>query len=72
LCACRFCINFPRVAVAIAVYAALLVGLMVSYVSYWPWRGDFRDLTVMFIALFSAGAFLFKAVKQYRGLDFMN
>jgi len=45
---------------------------MVSYVSYWPWRGDFRDLTVMFIALFSAGAFLFKAVKQYRGLDFMN
>jgi hypothetical protein len=26
----------------------------------------------MFIALFSAGAFLFEAVKQYRGLEFMR
>jgi hypothetical protein len=56
----------------LTVYAALLMGLMVSYVSYWPWRGDFRDLTVLFIALFSAGAFLFEAVKQYRGLAFMK
>ena len=56
----------------LTIYAALLMGLMVSYVSYWPWRGDFRDLTVMFIALFSAGAFLFEAVKQYRGLAFMK
>jgi len=56
----------------LTIYSALLMGLMVSYVSYWPWRGDFRDLTVMFIALFSAGAFLFEAVKQYRGLEFMR
>jgi hypothetical protein len=48
------------------------VGLIVSYVSYWPWRGDFRDLTVMFVALFSVGAFLFEAVKQYGGLAFMK
>ncbi len=56
----------------LTVYAALLMGLIVSYVSYWPWRGHFMDLTVLFIALFSAGAFLFEAVKQYRGLAFMK
>ena len=56
----------------LTIYAALLMGLMVSYVSLYPWRGDFRDLTVMFIALFSAAAFLFEAVKQYRGLEFMR
>ncbi len=56
----------------LTIYSALLLGLLVSYVSYYPWRGDFRDLTTLFIGLFSAGAFLFEAVKQYRGLDFMR
>jgi hypothetical protein len=52
----------------LTIYSALLLGLMVSYVSFWPWRGDFRDLATLFIGLFSASAFLFEAVKQYRGL----
>ncbi|MCW4050667.1 MAG: hypothetical protein NWE89_13130 [Candidatus Bathyarchaeota archaeon] len=56
----------------LTIYSALLLGLMVSYVSVYPWRGDFRDLTTMFIGLFSAAAFLFEAVKQYRGLSFMK
>ena len=56
----------------LTIYSALILGLMVSYVIYWPWRGDFRDLVTLFIGLFSAGAFLFEAVKQYRGLDFMK
>ncbi len=56
----------------LTIYSALLLGLLVSYVSYYPWRGDMRDLTTLFIGLFSAGAFLFEAVKQYRGLDFMR
>jgi hypothetical protein len=56
----------------LTVYSALILGLMVSYVMYWPWRGDFRDLVTLFIGLFSAGAFLFEAVKQYRGLAFMK
>jgi hypothetical protein len=54
------------------IYSALILGLLVSYVMYWPWRGDFRDLVTFFISLFSAGAFLFEAVKQYHGLDFMK
>ncbi len=56
----------------LTIYSALILGLLVSYVMYWPWRGDFRDLVTLFIGLFSAGAFLFEAVKQYRGLDFMK
>ncbi|HEX9913644.1 MAG TPA: hypothetical protein VGB32_01895 [Candidatus Bathyarchaeia archaeon] len=56
----------------LTIYSALLLGLMVSYVSFWPWRGDFRDLATLFIGLFSAVAFLFEAVKQYRGLTFMK
>jgi hypothetical protein len=56
----------------LTIYSALILGLLVSYVIYWPWRGDFRDLVTLFIGLFSAGAFLFEAVKQYRGLDFMK
>jgi hypothetical protein len=54
------------------VYSALILGLLVSYIMYWPWRGDFRDLVVLFIGLFSTSAFLFEAVKQYRGLAFMK
>ena len=51
------------------VYAALLSGVMLSYVAFWPWRGDFRDLVVLGVTLFSVSAFLFEAVKQYRGLS---
>ena len=36
----------------LTIYSALLLGLLVSYVSYYPWRGDFRDLTTLFIGLF--------------------
>ena len=51
------------------VYAALLSGVLVSYVLFWPWRGDFRDLMTVSVTLFSIAAFLFEAVKQYRGLS---
>jgi len=51
------------------VYAALLSGLLASYVIFWPWRGDFRDLVTLSVTLFSIAAFLFEAIKQYRGLS---
>jgi hypothetical protein len=56
----------------LTIYAALLTGLMLSYLSFYPWRGDARDLTVLFIGLFSVGAFVAEAVKQYRGLSFLK
>ena len=51
------------------VYAALLAVVMLSYVTFWPWRGDFRDLVVLAVTLFSVSMFLFEAVKQYKGLS---
>ena len=51
------------------VYAALLSGVLASYVLFWPWRGDFRDLMTLSVTLFSIAAFLFEAIKQYRGLS---
>ena len=51
------------------IYAALLSGILTSYVVFWPWRGDFRDVVVLIVTLFSIVAFLFEALKQYRGLS---
>ena len=51
------------------IYAALLSGIIVSYVIFWPWRGDFRDLVVLSVSLFSIAAFMFEAIKQYNGLS---
>jgi hypothetical protein len=51
------------------VYAALLSGVLFTYVAIWPWWGDYRDLTVLGVTMFSILAFLFEAVKQYRGLS---
>lgn len=51
------------------VYAALLSGVLASYILFWPWRGDFRDLVTVSVTMFSIAAFLFEAVKQYRGLS---
>jgi hypothetical protein len=50
-------------------YAALLSGIMLSYITFWPWRGDFRDIVVLWVTLFSVSTFLFEAVKQYMGLS---
>ena len=50
-------------------YAALLSGIMLSYITFWPWRGDFRDIVVLGVTLFSVSTFLFEAVKQYMGLS---
>lgn len=56
----------------LTIYAALLAGLTASYLSFYPWRGDARDLTVVFISLFSICAFIFEAIKQYRGLTLLK
>ncbi len=50
------------------VYGALLSGILISYVTFWPWRGDFRDIVTVSTCLFSIAAFFFEAYKQYRGL----
>lgn len=51
------------------VYAALMFGILVSYVYFWTWRGDFRDLTTLAACIFGIAAFSFEAIMQYRGLS---
>jgi hypothetical protein len=51
------------------IYGALLSGILVSYLIFWPWRGDFRDLVTVAVCLFSTLAFFFEAYKQYKGLS---
>jgi len=51
------------------VYAALITGVLTTYVLVWPWHGDFRDLVTLSVGLFSVAAFLFEAFKQHRGLS---
>ena len=51
------------------VYAALLSGVLASYLFFYPMVWDFRDLVTVTVTLFSIAAFLFEAFKQYRGLS---
>ena len=52
----------------LTIYAALLLGILTSYIMYYPWTGDFRDLTVLSIGFLSVSSFIYEAFKQYRGL----
>ena len=49
-------------------YGALLVGLFLTYLVFWPIRWDFRDLVVIAISLSSITAFFYEAYNQYQGL----
>ena len=49
-------------------YGALLLGILIMYLLFWPFRWDFRDLVVLAVSVFSAAAFFFEAYNQYRGL----
>lgn len=49
-------------------YGALLSGILASYLVFWPFRWDFRDLVVLAVTVFSISAFFFEAYNQYRGL----
>lgn len=49
-------------------YGAILLGILASYLIFWPFRWDFRDLVVLFVSTFSVLAFFFEAYDQYRGI----
>ncbi|MFH0896528.1 MAG: helix-turn-helix domain-containing protein [Candidatus Bathyarchaeota archaeon] len=50
-------------------YGALLSGVFISYLAFWPFRWDFRDLVVLAVSVFSISIFFFEAYNQYRGLQ---
>ena len=49
-------------------YGALVLGILIMYLLFWPFRFDFRDLVVLVVTVFSTSAFLFEAYNQYKGL----
>ncbi len=49
-------------------YGALLSGILASYLVFWPFRWDFRDLVVLAVSVFSISAFFLEAYSQHRGL----
>jgi hypothetical protein len=50
------------------VYGAFLAGLLLAYLSLWPFRGDFRDLFTISVCLVGIVAFFFEAYLQYKYL----
>lgn len=50
------------------IYGAFILGILASYILFWPFRWDFRDLATLAFGAFSAGAFFFEAYRQQRGL----
>ena len=49
-------------------YGAIISGILVFYLIFWPFEWDFRDLVTLVVAVFSAFAFFFEAYNQYRSL----
>ena len=49
-------------------YGALLLGIFISYILFWPFRWDFRDIVVLVVSIFSISVFFYEAYNQYKGL----
>jgi hypothetical protein len=49
-------------------YGALLLGVFIMYLFFWPFRWDFRDLVVVAVSVFSISSFFFEAYNQYQGV----
>lgn len=51
------------------IYGTLLLGMLVSYLLFWPFRWDFRDIVTLTVCVFGVFAFFFEAYKQYCNLS---
>jgi predicted DNA-binding transcriptional regulator len=49
-------------------YGALIAGILAFYIIFWPMAWNFRDLTVIAVAVISIIAFFFEACIQYHSL----
>ncbi len=50
------------------IYGAFVLGILASYIIFWPFSWDFRDLATLAFGAFSSAAFFFEAYRQQRGL----
>jgi hypothetical protein len=49
-------------------YGAMISGIFVCYLIFWPFEWSFRDLVVLVVSVFSVLAFFFEAYIQYMSL----
>ena len=63
-----FVLFYGKLIPRLVFYGALIAGILTLYLIAWPVKWDFRDLTVVTIAVISIVAFFFEAYVQYRSL----
>lgn len=49
-------------------YGTFLLGLVLVYLSVWPFTWDLRDIIVLIVCIFSVTVFFFEAYSQHRSL----
>ncbi|MCJ7633261.1 hypothetical protein MUP77_12825 [Candidatus Bathyarchaeota archaeon] len=57
-----------RLVPRLVLYGAVVTGILMSYLLLWPLKWDFRDLTVVFVSVFSISAIFFEAYNQMKAL----
>jgi hypothetical protein len=63
-----FLLVYGKLVPRLVFYGALVAGLFAMYMVVWPFRMDFRSLTVIAVSSISIFAFFFEAYVQYRTL----
>jgi hypothetical protein len=63
-----FVLLYGKLVPRLVFYGALVAGILAFYVIFWPMELNFRDLTVIAIAVISIIAFFFEAYVQYHSL----
>jgi hypothetical protein len=63
-----FLLLYGKLVPRLVFYGALIAGILAFYLIAWPIGLNFRDLTVIAVAVISILAFFFEAYVQYRGL----
>lgn len=63
-----FVLLYGKLIPRLVFYGALIVGILAFYIIAWPIEWNFRDLTVIVVAVISVFAFFFEAYIQYSSL----
>jgi hypothetical protein len=63
-----FILLYGKLIPRLVFYGVLIAGILTFYVIAWPFEWNFRDLTVIAVAVISIGAFLFEAYIQRASL----
>jgi len=64
-----FVLLYGKLVPRLVFYGALIAGILAFYIVFWPFEWNFRDLTVIVVAVISMIAFFFEAYIQYHSLN---